>query len=372
MDPSIRNAGDWMRKIVKANPDFFSRFESPEYQAAGAGFSRQEFEETIRGIVVQPRVGSALDALLSAGIVKPVPGTAEFGLERFIPSSRIQTSTFETPGGEDEYLITCTDSPVVDRTDRVFPWSDEGEEVFRCVLENWHWKPPSTILDICTGAGTAGLLLGSHWKGQVKQIVGLDSSQRALDYAVLNAKLNDIDTFRPHHFDLQSTDSLVHQLGTRQFDLVCIDPPFTPMPKEIGGYFHSSSVEVMKSALHHGLEQVKPGGMIVLLCYAYGSIEAPTSLLKILNPDSVDLSRFEAPVLCAASGDVWRIDGRKQVPLNPMPVEYMAIRYGDPDWHARFVEANYSVKKYVMWIESLKRSGLTHVHYLTVVLRAKQ
>ena len=359
-----------MRRIVKANADFFSRFESPEYRTAGAGFSRQEFEETIRGIVVQPRAGSALDALLSAGVVKPVAGTAEFGLERFIPSFRIQTSTFEAPGGEDEYLITCTDSPVVDRTDRVFPWSDEGEEVFRCVLENWHWEPPTNILDICTGAGTAGLLLGSHWKGQVARIVGLDSSHRALDYAVLNAKLNDVDTFQPRHFDLKSNDSLVNQLGSQQFDLVSIDPPFTPMPQKIGGYFHSSSAEVIKSALHHGLKQVKPGGMIVLLCYAYGSKEAPTSLQKIL--DSVDLSGFEAPVLSAVSGDVWRIDGEKQVPLNPMPVEYMAFRYGDPDWHPRFVAANYSVKEYVMWIESLKQSGMTHVHYITVVLRAKR
>lgn len=42
------------------------------------------------------------------------------------------------------------------------------------------------------------------------------------------------------------------------------------MPTEIGGYSHSSMARVLEECVRMGIEQVRAGGVLVLLAYAFG------------------------------------------------------------------------------------------------------
>jgi len=173
-------------------------------------------------------------------------------------------------------------------------------------------------------------------------------------------------------FDLLKDVDLSAELGEREYDVIAIDPPFTPMPQALDGYDHSSTRNITGAALRAAVGRVKPGGMIAMLTYAFGDESScvPATLQKIF--DSIDLSEFEEPIVTPIYGPVWRVQGRKQMPLNPMPVRYMSVRYLDNDWHHQFESKGVGLADYVMWIENeFIKKGRSHLHYVSVVLHRR-
>src|SRR5205085_4146782 len=81
-------------------------------------------------------------------------------------------------------------------------------------------KRVRSVLDIGTGAGVHAILAAAH----ADRAVGVDSNPRAVNFARLNAILNDAwnavflegDLFRP--------------LGGERFDMILANPPFVPSP----------------------------------------------------------------------------------------------------------------------------------------------
>lgn len=88
------------------------------------------------------------------------------------------------------------------------------------------WTPRRQVrraLDLGTGCGVQSL----HLAGHAGEIVATDTSQRALDIAAWNARLNGT------HWDLRCGD-LFRPVGGEQFDLVVSNPPFVITPRTAG------------------------------------------------------------------------------------------------------------------------------------------
>ncbi|MGE0709378.1 MAG: methyltransferase [Planctomycetota bacterium] len=81
-------------------------------------------------------------------------------------------------------------------------------------------RPIRAALDLCTGSGVHGILAAAH----AERTVGVDVNSRAVNFARLNAVLNDAwnavflegDLFTP--------------VGNERFDLIVANPPFVPSP----------------------------------------------------------------------------------------------------------------------------------------------
>jgi SAM-dependent methyltransferase len=363
-DPALApRAGRRLSEIVAVRPQFLSLFESPRF--GQTEFTRGAFERELGDHLDEREDDATFTVFLDSGIIKRVPGVSGDGVELFAPTCRINQSVVRE-GGFEQRVFVCTDSPVVDFDARVFPWADEGEAIFALITEACRGRAVRGVLDICSGAGTAGLLLSKLWPDA--QVVGVDNSRRAIGYASFNALLNDARNYTAICHDLTDGRALKDVLVPDGFDVVIVDPPFTAMPPGISGYAHSSRTHVVTESLREGLAQVRVGGALLMLCYSFGSADSPVQLHNLL--DSLDLSGFWTPSIEHLHHPMWRLNGEKNNPLNPMPVQYMAPRYNDPDWHPKFVANNYTYADYVMWIEnSFARKGLTHLHYLSVLFR---
>lgn len=81
-------------------------------------------------------------------------------------------------------------------------------------------RPVRAALDLCTGAGVHAILAA----GSVERAVGVDINRRAVNFARLNAMLNDAWNAVFLEGDLFSP------VGGERFDLVLANPPFVPSP----------------------------------------------------------------------------------------------------------------------------------------------
>ncbi len=360
---AAQQLGACLSQICKKNEAFLKFFESPGFDPVNitaAGF-RRSIEPAFAG----KRASEILSLFVTAGLLRRFAGSQFLTLESFTPTCRINSANV-VHGNRSENVFICTDSPIVEFDTRVFPWVDEGITLFSRIGETWASKTPERILDVCCGAGTAGILLGKLWPKA--SIVGVDNNKRAILYAEFNADLNCISRYRTEMFDLTSDKALSYVLGEDGFDVVCIDPPFTSMPRIISGYAHSSDTAVLEASLRQAIPQVRTGGLLVLLCYAFGSSEQPDELYDLLS--QIDLPGFDPPSVQLVRGPVWRLRGVKCNPRNPMPAQYIATRYIGPGWTPKFEKIGFGFDRYVDWIEdSFVANGLTHLHYVTTSLR---
>lgn len=81
-------------------------------------------------------------------------------------------------------------------------------------------KPIRAALDLCTGSGVHGILAATS----AERSVGVDVSGRAVNFARLNAMLNDAWNAVFIEGDLYSP------VGGERFDLILANPPFVPAP----------------------------------------------------------------------------------------------------------------------------------------------
>lgn len=362
LDPDrAERLGRYLSQIVVEQPKFLELFENPRYDYAD--MTRSAFERRVAHILAGEE-RRAFETFREAGLLKRAPGVPSGGMELFAPTCRVNYC-FSDHDGHKKAVFVCTDSPIVDFNARVFPWADEGEALYSCVSAAWHGEAPQQILDVCSGAGTAGLLLSKRWPKAA--ITAIDNDERALLYAEFNAKLNGVHSYRVVRHDLAGSKPLANVLGCDGFDIVVIDPPFTPMPEDIVGYAHSSGTHALEGSVREGLAQVRKGGLGVLVCYAFGSKETVTQLDELLGKLDLSGMSVEREYL---DHRLWRLNGKKRNPLNPMPVQYMAPRYLDPDWNPKFVANEFSYENYVFWIERhFVERGLTHLHYMYVLFR---
>lgn len=266
-----------------------------------------------------------------------------------------------------EPVIITTDFPL-EYTDRVFPWVDEGiltvEKIYRDI------DPiKQRVLNMCCGSGTIAILLAKIFQNALDiQIDGVDINPRAREIADFNQKLNGFglkDSSITINF---TTGNMFSELGDSKYDLIVSDPPFALQPPDTSEHDHSKggTYGEEKTALFlQGVkEHLTAKGEFYLLAYSLGKDPSNNGEIKInelLDQNELHSSR----TIPLPDQRVWRFGDRKQVAINPMPVQYMSIRCGDPTY--RIAENTDKVDEYIKWIEEkLVGKGWTHLHYLIV------
>lgn len=86
-------------------------------------------------------------------------------------------------------------------------------------------------LDLCTGSGFLAIFLADY----CKSVVAADLSQRALEFAALNCRLNGV----ADRIELRQGDMWEVVGQNEKFDFITANPPFVPCPSEIKGALHS-------------------------------------------------------------------------------------------------------------------------------------
>jgi SAM-dependent methyltransferase len=231
---------------------------------------------------------------------------------------------------------------------------------------------------MCCGAGTLALALAQRWPKS--RIVGIDCNPRACDRAVFNKRLHEGLT----NATFTCADLFEAETEEEPYDLIIAAPPFALQPPGWPEFAHSAGGPLGDRVLHRLIEQaprfLKPdGGRFILLAYSLGTKDEPTRLNGLLRDAFPEVSWPSEPcrggVIEKAGENVWRFGEQKCIPCNPMPVEYMVIRFGDPHYllhkktEAAEAEVRESVRQYVEWIENdLKSQGYDHLHYILVNL----
>ncbi len=198
--------------------------------------------------------------------------------------------------------------------------------------------PVESALDLGTGCGIQALLLAAH----AKQVTATDISQRALDFAGLNAALNGVGNIEWLRGDLFAP------VEGRTFDLIVANPPFVISPdrtyvfRDSGRPTDSLSRQVVEQAPRY----LNEGGFAHLLCsWVAGSretwAETPTKWLEGTGCDAWLLcNQVEEPEVYAAN---WQSHLRM-----------------DPETHAAAVQR---------WAEFYRSEGIRYICTGALLLR---
>lgn len=159
----------------------------------------------------------------------------------------------------------------------------DSETLIEAAVDHFRERAPATILDLGTGPGTLLLAALSQWPEA--QGLGIDASDRALDYARLNAE------------DLELGDRARFKLGDwaaglqGQFDLIFANPPYIgtgeTLPAEVRDHEPSSALFAGEDGLDDYRRIVPalprliaPGGVAILEIGATQA-DAVTALLAV-------------------------------------------------------------------------------------------
>lgn len=123
--------------------------------------------------------------------------------------------------------IIITDQPNTDRKDAVFPLCHENTYF----IEKLKVERKRTVLDLCTGSGVLAIFAAEN----ARKVYATDISARAIKFAKLNAKLNNLEQkieFRQ--------GNLFKPVKGMKFDLIIANPPFEPISKRVNYFTHSA------------------------------------------------------------------------------------------------------------------------------------
>ncbi|MEO5743434.1 MAG: methyltransferase [Terracoccus sp.] len=127
-------------------------------------------------------------------------------------------------------------------------------------------RPVERALDLGTGCGVQALHLSSH----VTSVVATDLSERARDYAVFNAALNEIEL-------VVGVGDMLEPVTGQQFSLVVSNPPFVITPRVAGVPRYEyrdggrAGDALVRSLVREVAAVLEPGGVAQLL----GNWEVP-------------------------------------------------------------------------------------------------
>ena len=267
-----------------------------------------------------------------------------------------------------EPIIITTDFPT-NIEDRVFPWIDEGKIMIKNILSQFHTLDRTKrILNMFCGAGTITILLAALLKDRDNiSIDAVDSNKRAIMIANFNKKINNLNSNNSLRFIV---GDMFSRLEGCQYDFIVADPPFALQPPSVENkeYMHSSGgmygEEKIRAFLSTVKQYLNEQGHFHLLAYSLGtnpnSPERKIKIEDILKDNALNMAKINI----LPDEPVWRFYESKQIAMNPMPVQYMVVRFGDKTYR---VWKNTELNDYVKWIEeTLVKKGWTHLYYLII------
>jgi SAM-dependent methyltransferase len=259
--------------------------------------------------------------------------------------------------------ILTTDFPDVPEN-RVFPWTDEAETVVDYIEREHGHRRPRTVLDMCCGDGAIALALARLWPEA--RIVGADINDLAIRRAEFNRRLNHIANVRFVVSDL-------FQAIDQEFDLIVGDPPFALQPPNWREHRHSAGDYYGDSVIQRLFRQVaeleylrRRRTRFVCLVYSLGDGNHATRLEDLISREFMAGASIPSGLIHPLpDARLWRFGEEKCIPRNPMPVQYMIIRCGDPTYQIEAqVRTLDDIAQYFHWLESdLIDRGYTHLHY---------
>ena len=155
-----------------------------------------------------------------------------------------------------------------------------------------------SVLDIGTGAGIQAFLARRHGK----KVIGTDTNERALNFARLNAFLNDIDEIQ------WRSGSLYEPVANEKFDLIVSNPPFVISPETRFTYRDTAlpGDQISQNVIAGASQKLNEGGFACILFnwYHYNQDDWSARPLEWVKGNGCDswLLRFhsEEPLTYAA------------------------------------------------------------------------
>lgn len=268
-----------------------------------------------------------------------------------------------------EPLFLFTDVPQrigkwADGTAKVFPWPDEADLIIR-KLDGLLKSVPKNgrVMDLCCGSGTIGL-----WMARMRpdiRMIFVDVATEALEQTKQNALLNFSDINR-----FEFLKSNVFSDVSEKFDLIVADPPFFPTPyAEFAEMPDSGGIHcdrISQLVLEQSNQFLSKEGSLGLLSYSLGNGSN--------QPDQLRISKFIASLVGSfrhidASSRLLRFGHRKIFAMNPLPLEYLVLRLGDPFrreyiWDLPYEQQCERADAFINWIANRKDDGWSHLHYV--------
>lgn len=154
--------------------------------------------------------------------------------------------------------VFLTDPPGVVRSDAVFPLCAENR-YFADHLGDVH---NGRVLDLCTGCGILSIVAAE----KARQVVAVDISPRAIEFAKVNAALNGV----MEKIDFR-VGNLFEPVKGEVFDLIIVNPPFEPIPSGFRYYTHSdggaNGMTIVQKICENVNEYLSPQGVFQMIGY---------------------------------------------------------------------------------------------------------
>lgn len=177
--------------------------------------------------------------------------------------------------------IIVTDREERNAADSVMPLCHENTYL----AEKLCAKKGSKVLDLCTGSGILAIFAADKaW-----EVYATDINPRALEFARLNAELNDVG--HKIHF-LQG--NLFVPVKDMKFNLITANPPFEPLPRNKGYFIHSAGGrkgdEILTKILSGIESRLAPGGDFQIITWL---AEGRLKLLEKINRECYNEVKIE-------------------------------------------------------------------------------
>lgn len=242
---------------------------------------------------------------------------------------------------------------------RVFPFVDEGNiylEYFPKISKYLNHKDTINAWDMCTGSGHPLILIEQELKKAFTNVdvIGTDINERAIKYSLENIELNQ-STAKVLHSNLDSSFS-----PSISFDYIWANPPFGLSPQKDslhtygGRYGLEKTIEVIKVIN----TRLNKDGVAQILTYSIGNKEKDFLISQFLEQE---LSNFRYEINILTNQKIWRFDGKKRC-INPMPIEYLALRATDELYNLNKIPKN-------NWLDlsnEIKQKGFSHLYFILI------
>ena len=253
--------------------------------------------------------------------------------------------------------------------DRSFSFLDEGFIQYKffddLVAQHLPDKNNIKAWDVCSGPANPLVFMEHKLKENYNNIslVGTEINARAVNYGKINLLLNNCAYSEILENDLDNAFE-----KSVLFDYIWANPPFGLSPQfdllhTFGGKYGTMVVEKV-------LEKIKlhlaPKGVAQVLSYSVGNSTQLKIAHLIQQVFEKEASDFDINIKILENEKIWRYHGIKSC-LNPMPIEYIALRANDPGYNTN----NISRDDWVKYANQLKGEGYTQLYFILINIYRK-